>query len=173
MARNQALAANMKRLRAGRSIGVLRAEMAAKGHKIGAGTLQRAINGEAGNRLESLEKIAEFFDTTVDQLLQFDGVDETYWPFSEELQQKVLRLSDEELLRAENILRGFVDLPKLSLSDFTNTRQLSTSQRGNVPYAGTPEDGAGVLDEAEVPASKLHERQRVQRPTHRKGGGGA
>ena len=105
---------------------------------------------------------------------KIDQPAEVAWRFTEELQQKVLRLQDEELRRAENILRGFVDLPHLISSDFANSRQHSSSQHGNVPYAVATEDGAGVLDEAEVPAPKTNGRsERVQGPARRKGGGGA
>jgi phage repressor protein C with HTH and peptisase S24 domain len=56
----------------GRSIGKLRDEMAEAGIQIGTGTLHRAVKGELGNRVESLEKIAQFFRVTADQLLQPD-----------------------------------------------------------------------------------------------------
>jgi hypothetical protein len=171
--RNAALAANMKRLRAGRSIGVLRAEMAAKGLKIGTETLHRAIKGEAGNRLESLEKIADFFDTTVDQLLQFEGVDETYWPFSAELQQIVLRLSDEELLKAENVLRAHLGVAPISSSAFNNIEQFDSGAGLRDAYPVAMEEGAGALDEAEIPASKSHAHRKVRQPARRKGGRGA
>lgn len=101
----------MRKLMGGRSIERLRAEMAKAGYKIGTSTIHRAVKGEVGNRLESLEKLAEFFDKTVDQLLQFDGVDETYWPFSDELQHAVTKLSPTELMRAENVLRAHLGMP--------------------------------------------------------------
>lgn len=95
--RNEALAANMKRLMAGRSIETVRLAMAEKGLKIGAGTLHRAVRGEAGNRLESLEKIALFFGVTAEQLLQPEGVGTQVWPFSLELQDAVLNAPPEDL----------------------------------------------------------------------------
>jgi phage repressor protein C with HTH and peptisase S24 domain len=66
---NPILAANMARLMAGRGILTVRDEMGEKGISIGAGTLQRALRGEAGNRLGSLQKIAAFFRVEVDRLL--------------------------------------------------------------------------------------------------------
>jgi SOS-response transcriptional repressor LexA len=42
------------------------------GISIGTSTLQRAREGQGGNRLQSLAKIARFFDVTTDQLLQPD-----------------------------------------------------------------------------------------------------
>ncbi len=69
---NPDLAANMARLMAGRSVGKLRMEMKEAGIDIGTGTLHRAIKGEGGNRIESLEKIAKFFRVSKDQLLQPD-----------------------------------------------------------------------------------------------------
>lgn len=162
----------MRRLMSGRSIGAIRAEMAQRGIKIGGGTLHRAVKGEVGNRLESLEKIAEFFDTTVDQLLQFDGVDDTYWPFSTDLQQKVLLLSDEELRKAENVLRAHLGLEQISASDFTNTSQLPYGTSAIATYPRAMEEGAELLDQADVPAPKKHGRKTVRGPSHQKGGGG-
>lgn len=66
---------NIRRLMGGRgiaSIGGLRDAMVAAGFKIGTGTLQRALNGGTGNRLASLDKIAQFFDVAAEQLLQAD-----------------------------------------------------------------------------------------------------
>lgn len=175
MAKNQALAANMKRLRAGRSIGELRAEMAARGLKIGGGTLHRAIKGEAGNRLESLEKIAEFFDTTVDQLLQFEGVDDAYWPFSEELQKKVLTAPETTIQKLERLMRVELDMPEIEqkLLPAVNDREHSNSQAQPEADTGATEDGAGGWQEHQVPASNNRHgsRQRNQRPSRAKGRG--
>lgn len=52
------------------SIGTLRERMGDAGISIGTSTLHRALLGQGGNRLQSLSKIARFFDVTVDQLLQ-------------------------------------------------------------------------------------------------------
>lgn len=171
--RNPALAAAMKKLMAGRSIGQLRLQMKACGFDIGQGTLQRAIKGEVGNRLESLDKIARFFDTTVDQILQFNGVDETFWPFSDELQQKVLLLKDEELLKAENILRGFVGIPQKSVDGVTNATQLISGKTALDAYAAGTEEGGGAMEESAVPTPRsTNERQKVRKPTRQTGGGG-
>jgi len=99
--RNPVLAANMRRLMKGRSIGALRAEMAQAGYAIGTGTLHRACLGMVGNRLESLEKIAAFFDTTAEQLLRPEGLTAPIWPFSLELQEQILQLEPKDLHHAE------------------------------------------------------------------------
>lgn len=58
-------------------IGALRQAMAERGIKIGAGTIQRALQGGGRNRVDTLGKLASFFDVTTDQLLQADlGLDE-------------------------------------------------------------------------------------------------
>lgn len=67
---NVALSNNVRRLMAGRSVETLRTQMADAGLAIGSGTIHRAMKGEAGNRLSSLEKLAQFFGVTVDQLFQ-------------------------------------------------------------------------------------------------------
>lgn len=164
----------MRRLMAGRSIGVLRQQMAEKGLAIGTQTIHRATLGEGGNRLESLAKIAEFFDTTVDQLLQYEGVDEAYWPFSEELQKKVLSLSDEELRRAENILRAQLDIPQQTLPAVTQTSQKAYGEGPADPYAGGREVDVGLPRTIEVPAPNKHgSSSKDQRPSHQKSGRGS
>lgn len=71
---NPILAENMKRLlkERGLSLYAMRAQMAEAGVPIGLGTLSRTVAGQSGSRLQSLTKIARFFDVTVDQLLQPD-----------------------------------------------------------------------------------------------------
>lgn len=72
---NPILAANIRTLMKSRGIGgigALRDHMAAAGVSIGTSTLHRAAQGQGGNRLQSLSKIARFFDVTTDQLLQPD-----------------------------------------------------------------------------------------------------
>jgi len=72
---NPILAANLRQLMRDRGIGgvgTLREAMAEAGISIGNSTLHRALLGQGGNRLQSLGKIARFFDVTVDQLLQPD-----------------------------------------------------------------------------------------------------
>lgn len=69
---NPVLAENVRRLMNGRSIDAVRRQMADSGLKIGTGSLHRALKGEGGSRLETLEKIATFFDVSLDQLLQQD-----------------------------------------------------------------------------------------------------
>lgn len=172
--RNPALAANVRRLMAGRSIATVREQMAQKGLAIGTGTLHRAYLGNVGNRLESLEKIADFFETTVDHLLQFDGVGDAYWPFSDELQQEVLLLRDEELVKAENVLRAHLGLSQRNTSDLTNRKEIATDEREGISYPAGTEEGAGPLDEAEISeAPKRNARQTNRGPARQKGSGGS
>jgi hypothetical protein len=164
----------MKRLRNGRSIGALRQEMLKEGYEIGTGTLHRAVKGELTNRLESLEKIAQFFEVTVDQLLQMDGVDETYWPFTDELQKKVIRLSDEELSKAENVLRAHLGLPQLPLLAFHQTAQMSTTLDTPAEQDSSQEAGAGWAEHHNLaaPSSDGNRSEDRGRP-RQKGGRGA
>lgn len=164
----------MKRLKGSRSVQDLRLDMGKAGFPIGAGTLQRALKGETGNRLESLKKIADYAGTTVDQLLLFEGADESYWPFSTELQQKVLRLSDEELRRLENVMRGHLDMESVKVSLAVNNSQPSSGTKSDSAYAGLTEEGAGLPDNISVPAPSTHGgSQKVRRPARQKGRGGA
>lgn len=101
---NPALAENMRRLMAGRSIETVRKQMCdySEDHpgqdlSIGTSTLHRALKGEGGIRLESLEKIATFFGTTKEALLQPSGGATQIWPFSTELQDKVLLAEPKDL----------------------------------------------------------------------------
>jgi transcriptional regulator with XRE-family HTH domain len=112
---NPVLAENMRRLMGGRSIETVRAEMAEAGVQIGTGTLHRALKGQTGNRLESLEKIAQFFGVTIDQLLLPQG-DDVQPIFSEEaaaLAAEIDAIPDPEL-RAEalDMCRKYVILVK-------------------------------------------------------------
>lgn len=67
---NHALSENVRRLMAGRSVETLRNQMADAGLAIGSGTIHRAMKGEDGSRLASLEKLARFFGVSVENLLQ-------------------------------------------------------------------------------------------------------
>lgn len=64
------LAGHMAKLSNGRSIGGLRSDMAADGHQIGTGTLARILKGDKGVRMESLQKVADYFGVEVDQLMR-------------------------------------------------------------------------------------------------------
>ncbi|MBS3018564.1 hypothetical protein DJFAAGMI_01296 [Comamonas sp. PE63] len=67
---NQMLASNVAVLSKGKSIGGLRQEMKAAGFDIGQGTLQRILAGETGIRMESLQKVADYFSVDLDTLLR-------------------------------------------------------------------------------------------------------
>lgn len=102
----------------------------------------------------------------------FDSDEADYWPFSIDLQQKVLLLSDEELRKAENVLRAHLGLEQISASDFTNTSQLPYGSSAIAAYPRVMEEGAELLDQADVPAPRKHGRKTVRGPSHQKGGGG-
>lgn len=100
-----ALAENMKKLMAGRSIESLRSDMAEAGYAIGTETLHRAVLGKTGNRLVSLQKIATYFGVTVDQLLQPDlGAGVSEWPFTLELYDEIALLHKEDVLSLERAM---------------------------------------------------------------------
>jgi transcriptional regulator with XRE-family HTH domain len=102
---NPDLAANMKRLLAGRGIGLMRKLMGEAGVHVGQGMLHNALHGKTGN-VRSLEKIARYFNVTVEQLLQPGlGDDMPVWPFSLELYQRVTKLNEQELQRLETAMR--------------------------------------------------------------------
>lgn len=75
---NPILAANVSLLIKDKSVGRLRAEMAAAGYEIGQGTIARIRNGETGVRMESLQKFADYHRIELDTLLrgQLDADDE-------------------------------------------------------------------------------------------------
>jgi hypothetical protein len=108
---NPVLAANMKRWMKDSgltSVGKLRAAMLAAGYHIGTQTIHRAIKGQVGNRLESLQKIAAFFHVDVDQLLQPQGIEPLAWPFSVELHQEISKLPPPDLQHMERSMWGFL-----------------------------------------------------------------
>lgn len=124
---NPVLAANMKRLMAGRSIGALRQQMAQSGLAIGQETIQRAVLGKTGNRLESLQKLAAFFGVAADQLLQEElGADSTSWPFSMHLLERISALEPEELLSMERAMWAHLneDMPQEVVAARQKLRQL-------------------------------------------------
>jgi hypothetical protein len=79
---SQPLSDNMRKLRGERSIGGLRQEMAVAKIYIGTSTLHRADKGELGIRVESLEKIGQFFGVSAAQLLQPE-LGESAWPLTD------------------------------------------------------------------------------------------
>lgn len=165
VAPNPALAANMKRLMQARKIGGiggLRAAMAAHGLSIGQETVANAVNGLAKNRLQSLNKIAQFFDVTVDQLL---GVEEAFWPFSADLQQRVLQMDEGQLQRLEGVMRAHLGMQVESMAYSKSTVDAEQQTGGSgvvhgsaVRYADpSPQEGGRTkryhaLEEAALPA---------------------
>lgn len=108
---NPILKANMQNLAAGRSVQGLRADMAAKKLAIGTGTLHRALQGKSGN-VSSLDKLAEFFNVTPDQLLQPNlGAGMQGWPFSSALRVRVGKLQEHQVLSLEVKIWNLFDEP--------------------------------------------------------------
>lgn len=68
MAVGNALARNVDALIKGRSITQVRREMMSAGYNIGQGTLQRIIAGDCGVRLESIQKLSDYFCVSVESL---------------------------------------------------------------------------------------------------------
>lgn len=103
------------------------------------------------------------------------GETEASWRFSDEVQQAVLLLSDEDLQWAENLLRAHLKLPHQSVTEVANT-SLPTSSMGEAPrYPQNTEEGAEHSDVGELPpqAPRRHARSTDRRPAREKGGRGA
>lgn len=75
------LAANFRYRLGGRSVHVLRQQMAERGLPIGSGAIQAAKQGSRGVRLETLQKFADFFECSVIDLLRSPMTSEVPWPF--------------------------------------------------------------------------------------------
>jgi hypothetical protein len=105
------LQANFERLRRGRAVGVLRAEMAEAGITIGTSTIQRALRGSDGLRVESLDKFAKFFGVARHQLLMESLGDEVSTgpapaaAIDPDLLERFSRLSPKQQGAAEEALR--------------------------------------------------------------------
>lgn len=95
-------------------------------------------------------------------------------PLSPELQQKVLRLHGEELLKAENVLRAHLGLTSLAALENSTIREVIHGKSSQDAYAGATEEGVGLPDNISVPTSSTHGgSQKVRRPARQKGRGGA
>lgn len=106
---NEALAANMRKLMAGRSIETLRKEMKVKKLDVGTSTLHRALKGELGIRVESLEKIGRFFGVPADALLRPDLGAYEGWPFEDlELFRRVENLDAKDRGDVQGAIRASV-----------------------------------------------------------------
>lgn len=172
----------MKRLMKERGInstGGLRLAMAERGIKIGQGTLHNAREGnvQISSRLETLEKIAQFFEITPDQLLQLQDMDDSYWPFSEELQAKVLKLEAHDLNHLENVMRAHLRMPSLHESSVEGEQQQPQEHLLHEPAVGYGvSQGEGSrkryrgLEDAALPADGNASTQ-SRRSTPSQGGG--
>lgn len=111
----------------GRSIEAVRDAMGKAGIKIGTETIHRAVLGKSGNRLASLQKIADFFGVSVDQLLQDDlGANADAWPFSAELYKEISSLEAEELQTLEVAMWAHIRKP---LPEVLQHQRLESARR--------------------------------------------
>lgn len=110
-----ALASNMASLSNGRSIGGLRADMGAAGYKIGQGTLERIYKGDKGVRMESLEKVADYFGTEVDQLMRDTKVVRDT-EAARQLQHRLIDADPETKKMVELALMSDMDLEQSGLT---------------------------------------------------------
>lgn len=132
---SQALADNMRKLRGDRAIGVLRQEMAEKGIQIGTGTLHRADKGELGIRVESLEKIGQFFDVLAAQLLQ-PGLGSDNWPLD-----GVISPSEWAKL-PHDVREEALELIRVSISRHRKTMDGNAGGGSEGNYSGSPDQRA-------------------------------
>ena len=123
---NEALRANICKLKGNRSIEVLRQEMKARQLDIGASTLHRALKGELGIRVESLEKIGQFFDVPADSLLRPELGAYGGWPFEDlELFRRVEKLDKTERADVQGAIRATVlDLERKKLEQAGKIRHI-------------------------------------------------
>lgn len=77
---NPILAENVASLTKEKAVGRLRQDMKSQGYDIGQGTLARIIKGDAGVRMASLQKFADYFRVDLDSLLRgsVDASDEDF-----------------------------------------------------------------------------------------------
>jgi transcriptional regulator with XRE-family HTH domain len=121
----------MARAASGLTLDAAAAELSRRGYP-----LVRATIGawEKGRNLPDalwLRRLARLYDTTADFLV--GQTDTTFWPFTDELRKKVLLLSDEELARAEDVLRAHLGLPQQTGHSAQRTQK--------TPYVVTDELG--------------------------------
>jgi hypothetical protein len=68
MKEGNSLARNVGALLKGRGIAQVRREMISAGYNIGQGTLHRIIAGDCGVRIESIQKLSDYFGVSVESL---------------------------------------------------------------------------------------------------------
>lgn len=86
----------------------------------------------------------------------FDKEARSDWPFSPELHEKVLLLSEDARRRLEPVVLAAIDMQQQSSSPITNTRQLSSAQRAAPMHDGTLEESTGLPPHLEGPGPKEH-----------------
>ncbi|WP_295851022.1 S24 family peptidase [uncultured Xylophilus sp.] len=140
---NATLATNMRTLMGDLSIGALRERMAGAGYAIGQGTIDRVLKGDDGVRLESLRKIAEYFDVTLDNFLQIELGRQNETPVDQDF--VAVRRADVKFSNGEGrVVYQEDDRPPLVFrSDFL--RKL-----GIAPGNALVVDAAGVSNEPKI-----------------------
>jgi hypothetical protein len=118
-----------------------------------------------------LRRIARLYRTSIDVLA--GNSDEEVWPFTDELQKKVIHLSDEELSKAENVLRAHLGLPQLPLSVFHQPAQMSTTLDTAAEQDTSQEVGVGwpEQDNLAAPSSNGSRSEDRRRPRQKSGRG--
>lgn len=116
-----------------------------------------------------LKHLARAYETTTDALVGSASAARN-WPFSDELQQKVLSLKDEQVFRLENVMRAHLGLIPQSASSLPS----GSAEGQQSDYSGRLEVGTGALNNAEIPAPQRNApRTQDRRPKRRQGGRGA
>lgn len=140
-------------------------------------TVQVVSNWKArGVPPRRFREIANVLGLTVDQIegvdpLPWEGLGEGGdWPFSEDLRQKVLRLSDEERVGVERVIHAAIELRQKSLSAARTRRQLDTDNRQTVEHDPRKEEGAGLPQDIDLLAPSGDGRSKeAHRPKQQKG----
>lgn len=101
---DETLAANFNARLNGRSIQVLRQQMAERGMPIGSAAIQATKLGSRGVRLETLQKFADFFGCSVVDLLAPEDQATVAWPFQRLSPAAYASVSSEVKAAAEDML---------------------------------------------------------------------
>lgn len=101
---SQALKRNFLERAEGRAVAKLRADMAARGFKVGSGAIQAARAGSLGMRLETLQKFADYFECSLIELLASPDQLAQTWPFKRLTPEQFVAASDEMREEAEAML---------------------------------------------------------------------
>jgi hypothetical protein len=140
-------------------------------------SIQTVSNWKArGVPVRRYREIANALGLTVDQIEGLEALpwerfpEGRGWPLSEELQQKVLLLSDEELYRLETVMRAHLGIAQKTGPTLTVRRQMDTDRRSTVEHDARTEEGAPLPQDIDLLAPKHDGRsKKIQRPAQHKG----